>query len=71
MGKRDFAPAGVELNKEGLPLLGARLDDLANGYEAALVSGRRKHRISSFRVRRGRQPYRSNDVDGPQWLQHA
>jgi anti-sigma factor RsiW len=47
-GQRDFSPAGVELNKEGFPLLGARVDDLANRYVAALVSGGSKHRFNSF-----------------------
>jgi anti-sigma factor RsiW len=48
MGKLDFSPAVAELNKDEFPLLGARVDYLANRYVAALVYGRRKHRINLF-----------------------
>jgi anti-sigma factor RsiW len=48
MGKLDFSPAVAELNKGEFPLLGARVDYLANRYVAALVYGRRKHRINLF-----------------------
>jgi anti-sigma factor RsiW len=48
MGKLDFSPAVAELNKDEFPLLGARIDYLANRYVAALVYGRRKHRINLF-----------------------
>jgi anti-sigma factor RsiW len=48
MGKLDFSPIVPELNKEEFPLLGARIDYLGNHYVAALVYGRRKHRINLF-----------------------
>ena len=48
MGKLNFSPTVAELNKEEFPLLGARVDYLANRYVAALVYGRRKHRINLF-----------------------
>jgi anti-sigma factor RsiW len=47
-GKLNFSPAVAELNKEEFPLLGARVDYLGNRYVAALVYGRRKHRINLF-----------------------
>jgi len=48
MGKLDFSPAVAELGKDDYPLLGARVDYIANRYVAALVYGRRKHRINLF-----------------------
>jgi anti-sigma factor RsiW len=48
MGRLDFSPIVVDLDKDGFALLGARVDYLASRYVAALVYGRRKHRINLF-----------------------
>jgi anti-sigma factor RsiW len=48
MGKLNFSPAVAELDKQEFPLLGARVDYIGDSYVAALVYGRRKHRINLF-----------------------
>ena len=51
-------------------MLGARVDYLANRYVAALVYGRRKHRINLFVAPVDGVAQRSNHIDCPQRLQH-
>ena len=48
MGKLTYSPPVRDLTAEGFPLIGGRLDYLFDQTTAALVFGRRKHRISLF-----------------------
>jgi len=47
-GRLDFSPTVVDLVKDGYPLVGGRLDDLAERPVAALVYRRGRHLINLF-----------------------
>jgi anti-sigma factor RsiW len=47
-GKVDFAPPVINLEKQGFPLIGGRLDYLQGRTVAAEVYGRSKHKINLF-----------------------
>ena len=65
-GRVDFAPAVLNLDSAGFPLLGGRLDYVDGHPAAVVVYGRRKHIINVFSwpVARGDLPARSSRRNG-------
>jgi len=47
-GKLDFAPSVTDFSAQGFPLLGGRVDFLEGRRVAALVYGRRQHKINLY-----------------------
>lgn len=60
-GKLGFAPRVTDLTAEGFPLLAGRVDHVAGHPAAALVYGRRQHRITLFVAPRESRPATASD----------
>lgn len=67
VGRLPFAPPVRDLTQAGFPLLGGRLDHVVDRTAAALVYGRRKHRINLFILPAGDAATARSALTGATW----